>query len=72
MGLRETEVLTLLRELSRYGGTFVKRQDLKARVRRAFFYGGESAPAVVDALSRLICAGRDRMTGCAMGSGAAL
>jgi hypothetical protein len=52
--------------------TFVKSHDLEARDLRAFFLGGESAPAVVDALSRLICAGRDRMTGCAMGSRAAL
>ncbi|MGH3142584.1 MAG: hypothetical protein ACRDO9_05565, partial [Gaiellales bacterium] len=44
----------------------------EARSRWAFFVGGESAPAVVDALSRLIYAGRDRMTGCAIGSGAAL
>jgi hypothetical protein len=51
---------------------FVKWHDLKARDLRAFFFGGESAPAIVDALSRLICAGRDRMTGCAIGSGAAL
>ena len=32
---------------------------------RAFLFGGGSAAAVVDVVSRLICAGRDRRTGCA-------
>jgi hypothetical protein len=50
----------------------VKWQTREARVVRAFFFGGESASAVVDASVRLICAGRDRMTGCAIGSGAAV
>jgi hypothetical protein len=51
---------------------FVKRHDLKARDLRAFFFGEESAPAVVDALSRLICAGRKPHDRVCDGSGAVL
>ena len=37
----------------------------RARCLRAFLSGGGSAAAVSTLVSRLICAGRDRMTGCA-------